>query len=78
MLPTLRAPIPAKTKKKLKKPTLKFQNRDLSGPEVMAPFHLLDPALLKPTFQLLQLPQPAALLPLRPLELCSINNFKLY
>jgi hypothetical protein len=78
MLPTLRAPTPAKTKKKLKKSTLKFRNRDLSRLEVMAPFPLLDPALLKPTFQLLQLHQPAALLPLRPLELCSIKNFKLY
>jgi hypothetical protein len=78
MLPTLRAPTPTKTKKKLKKPTLKFWNRDRSQPEVMVPFHLLDPAPLKPTFQLLQLHQPAALLPLRPLELCSIKNFKLY
>jgi hypothetical protein len=78
MLPTLRAPTLAKRKKKLKKPTLKFRNRDLYWPEVMAPFHLLDPALLKPMFQPLQLHQPAALLPLRPLELCSIKNFKLY
>jgi hypothetical protein len=64
MLPTLRAPTPAKMKKKLKKPTLKFRNRYLPRPEVMAPFHLLDLALLKPTFQLPQLHQPAALLPL--------------
>jgi hypothetical protein len=28
----------------------------------MAPFHLLDPALLKPIFPLLQLHQPVALL----------------
>jgi hypothetical protein len=78
LLPTLRALTPAKMKKKLKKPTLKFQNRDLSQPEVMAPFHLLGPALLKPTSPLLQLYQPAALLPLQPLDLCSIKNFKLY
>jgi hypothetical protein len=57
-------------KKKLKKPTLKFQNRDLSRPEVMAPFHLLGPALLKPTSPLLQLHQPAALLLPLLLELC--------
>jgi hypothetical protein len=57
-----RAPTPAKMKKKLKKPTLKFQNKDLSQSEVMAPFHLLDPAHPKPTFLLPQLPQLAALL----------------
>jgi hypothetical protein len=58
----LRALIPAKTKRKLKKPTLMLRNRHLSQAEVMAPFHLLGPALLKPTLLLLQLPQPAALL----------------
>jgi hypothetical protein len=36
----------------------------------MAPFHLLDLAHLKPTFQLLQLHQPAALLLPLLLELC--------
>jgi hypothetical protein len=77
-LPMLRALTPAKTKNKLKKPILKFQNRDLSQPEVMAPFRLLDPAHLKPTSLLPQLHPPAALLPPRPLELCSIKNFKLY
>jgi hypothetical protein len=70
MLPTLRSPILAKTKKKLKKPTLKFRNRDLSRPEVLAPFHLLDLAHLKPTSLLPLLHPPAALLPPRPLELC--------
>jgi hypothetical protein len=49
-------------KKKLKRPTPTFRNRDLSRPAVMAPFHLLGPALLKPTSLLLQLHQPAALL----------------
>jgi hypothetical protein len=50
------------------------RNRDLSRAEVMAPFHLLDPALLMPTFLLLQLHQPAALhLPLL-LELCTKNT----
>jgi hypothetical protein len=57
-------------KKKFKKPTPKFQNRDLSRPEVMAPSHLLGPALLKPTSPLLQLHQPAALLLPLLLELC--------
>jgi hypothetical protein len=55
MLLTLRAPTPAKTKRKLKKPTLTLRNRDLSRAEVMAPFHLLGSALLKPTSPLLQL-----------------------
>jgi hypothetical protein len=58
-------------KKKLKKPTPKFRNRDLSWPEVMAPFHLLGSALLKPTSPLLQLCQPAALLPLQPLDFAA-------
>jgi hypothetical protein len=49
-------------KRKLKRLTLTFWNRGLSRAEVMAPFHLLDPALLKPTSPLLQLHQPAALL----------------
>jgi hypothetical protein len=39
-----------------------FWNRDLPRAEVMAPFHLLGPALLKPTSPLLQLHQPVALL----------------
>jgi hypothetical protein len=64
-------------KKKLKKPTPKFWNRDLSWPEVMAQFHLLGPALLKLTSPLLQLHQPAALLLPLLLELC-IKNSKLY
>jgi hypothetical protein len=42
-------------KKKLKRPTPTPRNRDLSQAEVMAPFHLLDPALLRPTSPLLQL-----------------------
>jgi hypothetical protein len=62
MLLMLRAPIPAKMKRKLKRPTLMLRNRHLSRAEVMAPFHLLGPALLKPTLLLLQLHQPAALL----------------
>jgi hypothetical protein len=49
-------------KRKLKKPILMLRNRHLSRAEVMAPFHLLDPALLKPTSPPLQLLQPAALL----------------
>jgi hypothetical protein len=50
------------------------QNRDLPRAEVMAPSHLLDPALLMSTFLLLQLHQPAALhLPLL-LELCTKNT----
>jgi hypothetical protein len=61
-LPTLRAPTPARMRMKLKKPTLMPRNRDLSRAEVMAPFHLLGPALLRPTYPLLQLHQPAALL----------------
>jgi hypothetical protein len=78
MLQMLRALTPARTKKRLKMPTLKLQSRVLPRPEVMAPFLLLDPALLKPTSPLLQLHLPAALLPLVPLELCSIKNFTLY
>jgi hypothetical protein len=78
MLRTLRALTPARMKKKLKMPILKLRSRVLPRPEAMAPFLLLDPALLKPTSPLLQLHLPAALLPLLPLELCSIKNFKLY
>jgi hypothetical protein len=70
LLPLLRAPTPAKMKKKLKRPTPMPRNRDLSRAEVMAPFHLLDPALLKPTSPLLLLHQPAALLLPQLLELC--------
>jgi hypothetical protein len=77
MLLMLRAPTLAKMKRKLKKLTLMPQNRDLSRAEVMAPFLLLGPALLKPTSPLPQLHLPAALPPLLPLELC-IKNFKLY
>jgi hypothetical protein len=62
MLLMLRVPTPAKMKGKPKRPTLMLRNRRLSRAEVMAPFHLLDPALLKPTFPLLQRHQPAALL----------------
>jgi hypothetical protein len=47
---------------KLKRPTLMLRNRHLSQAEEMAPFHLLDPALWKPIFPLLQLHQLAALL----------------
>jgi hypothetical protein len=47
---------------KLKKPTLMPRNRDLSRAEVIAPFPLLGPALLRPTLLLLLLHQPAALL----------------
>jgi hypothetical protein len=65
-------------KKKLKRPTLTPQNRDLPQAEVMAPFHLPGPALLKPTFPLLLLHQPAALpLPLL-LDFATPKNFKLY
>jgi hypothetical protein len=70
MLPMLRAPIPAKIKKRLKMPTPKLQSRVLPRPEATALFPLLDPVLLKPTFLLLQLHQPMALLRLLPLELC--------
>jgi hypothetical protein len=69
-LPILRALILAKTKKRLKMPTPKLQSRVLPQLEAMALFLLLDPALLKSTFLLLQLHQPAALLWLLPLELC--------
>jgi hypothetical protein len=62
---------------KLSKPTLMPRNRDLSRAEVMAPFHLLGPALLKPTSPPLQLLQPAALLLPRSLTLPH-KNFKLY
>jgi hypothetical protein len=37
-------------KKKLKMPTLNLRSRVLPRLEVMAPFLLLDSALLKPTF----------------------------
>jgi hypothetical protein len=47
-----------------------IRNRDLSRAEVMAPFHLLGPALPKPTSPLLQLHQPAALLLPLLLEIC--------
>jgi hypothetical protein len=53
MLKMLRAPTPARMKKKLKMPILKLWSRVLPRLEVMAPFLLLDPALLKPTFLLL-------------------------
>jgi hypothetical protein len=44
----------------------------------MAPFHLLGPALLKPTSPLLQLHQPAALLLPLPLNFAVPKKFKLY
>jgi hypothetical protein len=78
MLRTLRAQTPAKMKKKLQTLTLKLRSRVLPQPEVMALFHLLDPALLKPISLLPQLHQPAALPPLLPLKLCSTENFKFY
>jgi hypothetical protein len=78
MLQMLRALTLARMKKKLKMPILKLWSRVLPWLEAMAPFLLLDPALLKLTSPLLQLHLPAALLPLLPLELCSIKNFKLY
>jgi hypothetical protein len=65
-------------KKKLKRPTPMPRNRDLSRAEVMAPFHLLDPALLRPTSPLLQLHQPAALLLPLLLDFAMLKNFKLY
>jgi hypothetical protein len=65
-------------KKKLKKPTLTLRNRDLSRAEVMAPFHLLGPALLKPTSPLLQLLQPAALLLPLLLDFAVSKTFKVY
>jgi hypothetical protein len=65
-------------KKKLKRPALTFWNRDLSRAEVMAPFHLLGPALLKPTSPLLQLHQPAALLLPLLLDFAAPKNFKFY
>jgi hypothetical protein len=71
MLRMLRARTPAKTKKKLKTPTLKLWSRALPRLEVMALFLLLDPALLKPTSPLPQLHLPAALPPLLLLKLCS-------
>jgi hypothetical protein len=49
-------------KRKLKRPALMLRNRHLPRAKVMAPFHLLGPAHLKPTLPLLQLHQPAALL----------------
>jgi hypothetical protein len=61
---------PAKTKKKLRMPILKFRSRGLPRPEATAPFLLLDPAPLKPTSLLLQLHLLAALLLLLPLRLC--------
>jgi hypothetical protein len=65
-------------KKKLKRLTPMPQNRDLSQAEVMAPSHLLDPALLRPTSPLLLLHQPVALLlPLLP-DFVMPKNFKLY
>jgi hypothetical protein len=70
MLRTLRALTPARMKKKLRMPTLKIRSRVLPQPEVTAPLLLLDPALLKPTFLLLQLHLPTALLLLLPLRLC--------
>jgi hypothetical protein len=44
----------------------------------MAPFHLLGPALLKPTSPLLQLHRPAALLLPLLLNFAAPKNFKLY
>jgi hypothetical protein len=78
MLRMLKAQTPAKMKKKLKTPTLKLWSRVLPRPEVMAPFLLLDLALLKPISLLPKLHLPAALLPLLPLKLCSTENFKFY
>jgi hypothetical protein len=78
MLKTLRALTPARMKKKLEMPTLKLWSRVLPQSEVMAPFLLLDPALLKLISLLPQLHLPAALPPLLPLKLCSTENFKFY
>jgi hypothetical protein len=77
-LPTLRAPTPAKTKKKLKRPTLTPWNRDLLRAEVMAPFHLLGPALLRLTYPPRQLHRPAALPPPLLLNFAAPKTFKLY
>jgi hypothetical protein len=65
-------------KRKPKKQTLTLRNRDLSWAEVMVPFHLLGPALLKPTSPLLQLLQPAALLLPLLLDFAAPKNFKFY
>jgi hypothetical protein len=70
----LRAQTPAKMKKRLKTPILKLRSRILPRPEVMAPFLLLDLALLRPTSLLLLLHLPAALLPLLLLILCSTEK----
>jgi hypothetical protein len=61
-------------KKKLKKPTLKLRSRVPPWPEVMVPFLLLDPALLKLISLLPQLHLPAALLPLLLLKLCNTKT----
>jgi hypothetical protein len=78
MLRTLKAQTPAKMKKKLKTSTLKLRSRVLPQPEVMAPFLLLDPVLLKLISLLPQLHLPTALLLLLSLKLCSTENFKFY
>jgi hypothetical protein len=78
MLRMLRAQTPARMKKKLKTPTLKLRSKVLPRPEVVAPFLLLDPGLLKLISLLLWLHLSAALLPLLPLKLCSTKNFKFY
>jgi hypothetical protein len=49
-------------KRKLKRPAQTHRNRDLLRAEGMVPYHLLGPALLKPTSPQLQLHQPVALL----------------
>jgi hypothetical protein len=74
----LRALIPAKTKKRLKMPTPKLRSRVLPRPEATTLFLLLDPTLLKPTFLLLQLHQPVALLRLLPLELCITKTLSFF
>jgi hypothetical protein len=77
MLRMLKAQTPAKMKRKLRMLTLKLRSRDLPRSEVMAPFLLLDPALLNPTSPLPQLHLLAALLLLPPLKLCSTKTLSL-
>jgi hypothetical protein len=77
-LPTLRALTPARMKRKLKQPTLMLWNRPLSRAEVMAPSHLLGPALLKPTSPPPLLLQPAALPLTLLLDFAASKNFKFH
>jgi hypothetical protein len=67
-LRTPKAQTPARTRDKLRTPTLKLRSKALFRSEAMVLFRLLDPALLKPTFPLPQLHLPAVLLPLLLLE----------